>query len=96
MTAASRDKPSQFPTKQVNGAPLKPITQVLLDRRATAHFKPEPVQQGTIRALLDGRFSFLSDERPTKVIHHEKDSGCMALRNGNGFGAPRAGQRRYD
>jgi hypothetical protein len=28
------EKPSQFPMAQVSGAPLKPITQVLLDRRA--------------------------------------------------------------
>ena len=28
------DKPSQFPTTQVKGGPLKPITQVLIDRRA--------------------------------------------------------------
>jgi nitroreductase len=34
------EKPSNFPSTQPDGAPLKPITQVLLDRRATMRFKP--------------------------------------------------------
>lgn len=33
------EKPSNFPATQPDGAPLKPITQVLLDRRATMRFK---------------------------------------------------------
>lgn len=37
------EKPSNFPTTQPDGAPLKPITQVLLDRRATRGFKPDEV-----------------------------------------------------
>jgi nitroreductase len=49
---AFQDKPSHFPTKQVNGAPLKPITQVLLDRRATNRFKSTPVPQEYLDAIL--------------------------------------------
>jgi nitroreductase len=46
------DKPSQFPTTQVKGGPLKPITQVLTERRATSHFKPDPVPQEYLNAIL--------------------------------------------
>jgi hypothetical protein len=35
---AMQDKPTHYPNKQHDGQPLKPITQVLLDRRATPHF----------------------------------------------------------
>ena len=35
------EKPSKFPATQPDGAPLKSITQVLLDRRATMRFKPD-------------------------------------------------------
>jgi nitroreductase len=52
MNASSTDKPSGFPTTQVNGAPLKPITQVLLDRRATDHFKPDAVPDEYLDAVL--------------------------------------------
>jgi nitroreductase len=37
------EKPSNFPVTQPDGEPLKPITQVLLDRRATMSFKPDEV-----------------------------------------------------
>lgn len=49
---AFQDKPSSFPTTQVGGAPLKPITRVLLDRRATAHFRPDPVPDEYLEAIL--------------------------------------------
>jgi nitroreductase len=52
MTRDSHDKPDHFPSTQVNGAPLKPITQVLLDRRATSHFKPDPVPEEYLEAIL--------------------------------------------
>jgi nitroreductase len=50
-----QDKPTDYPaTQPESGEPLKPITQVLLERRATIHFKtgeelPEPV----LRAILE-------------------------------------------
>jgi hypothetical protein len=31
-----QDKPTYFPTTQPDGTPLKPVIQVLLDRRATS------------------------------------------------------------
>jgi nitroreductase len=37
------EKPMNFPVTQPDSAPLKPITQVLLDRRATKSFKPDEV-----------------------------------------------------
>jgi Nitroreductase family len=46
------DKPSGFPNVQVGGGPQKPITQVLLDRRATAHFRPDPVPDNFLEAIL--------------------------------------------
>lgn len=52
MNTKFQDKPSGFPTTQVNGAPLKPLTQVILDRRATAHFKPDQVPDQYLEAIL--------------------------------------------
>jgi len=46
------DKPTRFPAVQVNGSPLKSITHALLDRRATAHFKPDPVPQEYLEAIF--------------------------------------------
>jgi len=51
-TIQLQDKPARFPTAQVNGAPLKPITEVLLDRRATRRFKPDPVPEDYLEAIL--------------------------------------------
>ena len=49
---AFRDRPAHFPAKQVSGAPLKPITQVLLERRATNSFKSDPVPNEYLEAIL--------------------------------------------
>jgi nitroreductase len=46
------DKPMDFPRTQVNGAPLKPITEALLDRRATTHFTREEVPEEFLNAIL--------------------------------------------
>lgn len=47
-----KDKPTNFPTTQPNGEPLKPITQVLLERRATNHFTDEEVPAEFLNAIL--------------------------------------------
>lgn len=47
-----QDKVRHFPATQINGAPLKAITQVLLDRRATMHFKPDPIPDEYLEAIL--------------------------------------------
>jgi nitroreductase len=54
-TTLFEDQPTHFPAAQVNGSPLNPITHVLLDRRATARFKPDPVPQEYLEGIL--RFS---------------------------------------
>jgi nitroreductase len=46
------DKPKSFPTSQPGGQPLKPLTQVLLDRRATSHFEADEVPQEYLEAML--------------------------------------------
>lgn len=46
------DQPIDLPATQVNGTPLKPITQVLLDRRATPHFTGEPLPEDYLEAIL--------------------------------------------
>src|SRR5262245_40353435 len=46
------DKPQSFPTTQANGMPLKSITQVMLDRRATPHFEPDDVPEELLNAIL--------------------------------------------
>jgi nitroreductase len=47
-----KDKPTNYPTAQPNGEPLKPITQVLLERRATHHFTDEEVPEEYLNAIL--------------------------------------------
>jgi nitroreductase len=47
-----RDKPTNYPTAQPSGEPLKPITQVLLERRATNHFTDEEVPEEYLNAIL--------------------------------------------
>jgi nitroreductase len=48
-----QDKPADIPSTQPGGGPLKPITEVVLDRRATIHFKEdEEVPEETLRAVL--------------------------------------------
>jgi nitroreductase len=51
-TTSMTEQPNKYPTVQVNGAPLKPLTQVLLERRATMHFKSDPVPDEYIEAIL--------------------------------------------
>ncbi len=46
------DQPSEFPTTQVRKGQLKPMTQVLLQRRATSHFRPDPVPEEHLEAIL--------------------------------------------
>lgn len=47
-----KEKPKCLPAKQPNGAALKPITDLLLDRRATNHFTGEPVPDEYLDAML--------------------------------------------
>lgn len=46
------DKPAGYPTSQIGGAPPKGLTQVLLDRRATSHFRPDPVPSEYLETIL--------------------------------------------
>ena len=46
------DQPKSLPASRPGGKPLKPLTQVLLERRATSHFEPEPVPQEYLDAML--------------------------------------------
>jgi nitroreductase len=47
-----KDKPTNLPTTQPDGEPLKPITQVLLERRATNQFLPDEVPEEYLNAIL--------------------------------------------
>ncbi len=51
-TMLFQDRPLDFPKSQVGGKALKSITQVLLDRRATDHFKSDPVPEEYLEAIL--------------------------------------------
>ena len=51
-TAIFQEKPLNFPKTQVDGKAIKPITQVLLERRATPRFKTEPVPDEYVEAIL--------------------------------------------
>ena len=54
-----QDKPANLPTTQPNGEPLKALTEVLLDRRATNHFADGevPEEAEVIPLLAIGRAS---------------------------------------
>ena len=47
-----QDKPTNLPTAQPNGEQLKSIINVVLERRATMHFSPDPVPDEYIKAIL--------------------------------------------
>jgi nitroreductase len=48
-----QEKPTNLPGAQPTGEPLKPITQAVLDRRATIHFKEDDeVPEDILRAIL--------------------------------------------
>jgi nitroreductase len=48
-----QDKPTNLPETQPDGGPLKPITKVVLERRATMHFKEdEEVPEDILQAIL--------------------------------------------
>lgn len=46
------EKPANLPASQVHGGALKPLAQVRLERRATPHFKPDPVPAEYLEAIL--------------------------------------------
>ncbi|MCA1630696.1 MAG: nitroreductase family protein [Acidobacteria bacterium] len=46
------DKPKNLPNAQPNGEPLKPLTDVVLERRATAEFLPDEVPEEFLEAIL--------------------------------------------
>src|SRR6185369_6132523 len=52
MKTLFQDKPAVYPKNRVDGKAMKPITQVLLDRRATSHFKSDPVPEEYLETIL--------------------------------------------
>jgi len=52
MKTIFQDKPVEYPEKRPDGRPLKSILDVLLERRATSHFKPDPVPEQHLNAIL--------------------------------------------
>ena len=48
-----QDKPTSFPTTRPDGSPLKPLTEVLLERRATNSFTDEEVPEEYLNAILE-------------------------------------------
>lgn len=47
-----QDKPPMIPKNCPDGRPLKSLPQALLDRRATAHFKSDPVPEKILETIL--------------------------------------------
>jgi nitroreductase len=47
-----QDKPQHLPTTQPDGQPLKPLTEVVLERRATNQFLPDEVPEEYLNAIL--------------------------------------------
>ena len=46
------DRPTNFPTTQVDGSPQKPLTEAILNRRATPSFTDEEVPEEYLDAIL--------------------------------------------
>lgn len=46
------EKPTDFPRKRPDGGELRPLPELLLGRRATRSFKPDPVPEPYLRAVL--------------------------------------------
>ena len=46
------DQPKSLPVSQPGGKPLKPLPQVLLERRATSHFEASEVPEEYLNAIL--------------------------------------------
>ena len=46
------DRPANLPAARPDGSPLKPLTDVLLERRATNHFTDEEVPEEYLNAIL--------------------------------------------
>jgi nitroreductase len=47
-----QDRPTDFPSTQPDGSPLKPLTEAILDRRATQSFLDEGVPEEYLEAIL--------------------------------------------
>jgi nitroreductase len=52
MKAMFQDRPVAYPKNCPDGSVIKPLTQALLERRATSHFKPDPVPEKYLEAIL--------------------------------------------
>jgi nitroreductase len=52
MKTMFQDKPAVFPRHCPDGKAMKPLTQVLLDRRATSNFEPDEVPEEYLEAIL--------------------------------------------
>ena len=66
-TAIFQEKPLNFPKTQVDGKAIKPITQVLLERRATPRFKTEPVPDESFVTLNSDGVTLLYGKDETAV-----------------------------
>jgi nitroreductase len=47
-----QDKPTNLPATQPDGAPLKPFTETVVERRATTSFLPDEVPEEILNAIL--------------------------------------------
>lgn len=52
MKTMFQDKPVALPEHCPDGSPMKSLAQTLLDRRATPHFKPDPIPEEYLEAIL--------------------------------------------
>src|SRR5439155_17014391 len=52
MKTMFQDKPTVYPKNCVDGKAMKSLPHVLLERRATSHFKPDPVPEEYLEAIL--------------------------------------------
>ena len=81
------EKPTAFPRKRPDGGELRPLPELLLGRRATRSFKPDPVPEAQIARLVDAArhastSSFLQAYAVVAVRDQARKGDCARLCGG--------------
>lgn len=88
-----QDQPQKYPQSQQDGKALKPLLQVLLDRRATSHFESTPVPDEYLQAILEFTAQAPSgyNLQPWRVVVVRDEANRKRLQQA-AFGQPKVGE----
>ena len=87
------DRPTNLPAARPDGGPLKPINEVLLERRATNQFRDEEIPEETLEAILRLALQAPSgyNFQPWRFVV-VRDAENRKRLQGAAFGQPKVGQ----